>query len=146
MLLGLGQYSAEDIKLAPSSADLWTGSIYDPGMTPAAWTTEWVSTYQPTSMSSGGLLPVLQNVVSGAASVVAKFFDLQSAKAQAEAVKKVTRAVPVTTVTPQAPRAAGFSLGGSWPVLAIIGIGAFLVMRGKGGGKEAPKQRRRRRK
>jgi hypothetical protein len=141
MFLGLGQYSEEDIKLAPSSADLWTGSTYDIGMTPAAWVVD--INQQPGSMPSGGTLPVLQSIVSGAASVVSKFFDLQSAKAQAEAVKKVTGVVPVTTVTPQA---AGFSLGGSWPILAIIGIGAFLVMRGKGGGKEAPKQRRRRRK
>ncbi len=142
MFLGFGQYSAEDIEAIPAGGDLWTGSIYDPGMTPAAWTTEWVSTYQPSSMSSGGLLPVLQSVVSGAASVVAKFFDVQTAKTQA-AQAQAQRATGVLPITPTGVQTAGFSLAGSWPILAIIGIGAFLVMRGKKGTDVSEKKRRR---
>ncbi len=150
MFLGLGQYSEEDIALAPVGGDVWTGSVYDPGMTPAAWTSAWVATEQPTSLSSGGLLPVLQNVVSGAASVISKLFDVQAAKTAAAAAQKQTAAYIAAGIKPSVTgvQTAGFSLaslGGSWPILAIIGIGAFLVLKGKKGAAPEKKARRRRR-
>lgn len=140
MFLGLGQYSEEDIALNVEAgiADMWTGSSYDPGMTPASWVT--AINQQPSSMTSGGLLPVLQSVVSGAASIVGKFFDVQTAKTQAEALQKA-RQTGVITPTVTGVQTAGFSLGGSWPILAIVGIGAFLVMRGKKGA-DVPKRKR----
>lgn len=99
----------------------------------------------PTTVSSG-FLPVLQNVVSGAASVISKFFDVQAAKTQAAAVQQQTAALRAAGLYQPVPgvQTAGFNLGGSWPILAIIGIGAFLVLKGKGGA--APEKKRRRRK
>lgn len=44
-LMGFGQYESG------AGEDVWTGSIYDPGMIPAAWTTQWVSQYQPSVKS-----------------------------------------------------------------------------------------------
>jgi hypothetical protein len=48
MFMGrFGQYTAEDIE-----ADIWTGSVYDPGMVPSTRVTEWArQAYQPSTFA-----------------------------------------------------------------------------------------------
>jgi len=92
--------------------------------------------YPDTTSWTSGILPALQNVVSGAAPVIASYLNLQSVKSQAAAVTKMTPTQQAAYLAATAPRVvtpmqAGFALPSSWPILAIIGIGALLVFRGR---------------
>ena len=96
-----------------------------------------VSTLYPDTTSwTGGILPALQNVVSGAAPVVAAYLKLQSVKEQAAAVSKMTPTQQAAYLAATAPKVvtpvqARFALPSNWPILGIIAIGAFLVLRGR---------------
>lgn len=151
---GFGQYESE-----AGGGDIWAGSVYQPEteVTIApTWVKEWVGQYQPSipsSISSGGILPILTSLVTGAAAVGSKFIQLQSSKEQAKTVQQMRAAGTIPagyTLSPTGQlvpiQTAGFSLGGNWPILAIVGIGAFLVMRGKKSGPGEIKTRRVRRK
>jgi len=109
----------------------------------------------PESVKSEGLLPTLQNIVTGiltgAAPVVSKYFELETAKEKAEALSAVVKtaeakraaavsAAQISAATTRYPSYGaqllpGVDLASSWPILAIagIGIGAFLMLRGRGG-------------
>lgn len=101
--------------------------VYQAQVTPVnPDTTSWTS----------GLLPVLQNVVSGAAPVVAAYLNMQSVKSQASAISGMTPTQQAAYLAATAPKVvtpaqAGLALPSSWPILAIIGIGAFLVLKGR---------------
>jgi hypothetical protein len=147
-----GQYSAEDIELAPSG-DVWSGSTYDPGMTPASWVTSWVSTAPSSSGGSNitsGILPVLNSILSAGAQVGSAYLGLQAAKEKAAAVPVLAAAATTPAgytrtatgqLVPITPTQAGILGGMSWPIIGIIAIGAFLVLRG-GKGPSAPRRRR----
>ena len=110
---------------------------------PAAWVKEWVAKeYQPGTGTSGatvssGVLPILQSVITAAGSVGTAYLGLEKTKVQAQQAA----IAPKLITTTQQPITAGFDLGGNLPILAILGIGAFLVMRG---GKSTSGKRRRR--
>lgn len=97
---------------------------------------------QASSLKASSIFPALENIVSGAASVAGKYLQLLTTKEQAKTVQQQLQARTVTGAV-AAPVKAGFDLGSSWPILGIIGIGAFLVLRG---GKGKGIQRRKRRK
>ena len=114
--------------------------------------------------AEGGLLPALKNIVTGvleqAAPIVSKYFEFETAKERAEAVATSTRiaeaqraqAIAATQISPTATKypvygaqlIPGFDLASSWPILGIIGIGAFLIFRGRGKPATAPKKQRKR--
>lgn len=125
----MGQYEEYDV----SSGDVWTGSVYDPGATPAAWTTEWVKTEQPAVQQGGGswLTSFLSPLIGGAAQVGSAY--LQTQKPTGATI--LTSGGAATPVTVPATQQAGLLSGSMLPILGIIGIGAFLVLRGKRGKK-----------
>jgi len=90
----------------------------------------------PEASVYSGILPVLQNIVSGAAPVVAEFLKLQQVKSQAAAISTMTPTQQAAYLAATAPKVvtpvqAGFALPSNWPILGIIAIGAFLVLRGR---------------
>lgn len=92
--------------------------------------------YPDTTSVVGNVLPVLQSIVSGAAPVVAEYLKLQSVKSQAAAISQMTptqQAAYLATTAPKVvtPVQAGLALPSNWPILAIIGIGALLVLKGR---------------
>jgi len=90
----------------------------------------------PEASVYSGILPVLQNVVSGAAPIVSEFLKLQQVKSQAAAISTMTPTQQAAYLAATAPKVvtpvqAGFALPSNWPILGIIAIGAFLVLRGR---------------
>jgi len=90
----------------------------------------------PEASVYSGILPVLQNIVSGAAPIVSEFLKLQQVKSQAAAISTMTPTQQAAYLAATAPKVvtpmqAGFALPSSWPIFAIIAIGAFLVLRGR---------------
>ena len=89
----------------------------------------------PAAESGGGFLPVLQSLISSAGTVGGEFLKLQSMKTQVQALKTqsvLATKYPYLTTQPQA--ASLLPTGGTGTLLMIgaLGIGAFLLLRGKG--------------
>jgi len=120
MFYGLGQYEEY-------SPDMWKGSIYDLSS---------VSTGAQSSSSQA--LPVLQSLISSAGVVLGKYFELSAVKEQAEAAKtqaeilaKLRTPTTTTAIQPAAITPTTKIAGVEWPILAIIGFGIFVVLRGR---------------
>ena len=88
---------------------------------------------------SSGWLPTLQSVITAAGSVGTAYLGLEKTKVQAQQATIVPKVL--TTTQQVQPISAGFDLGGNLPILAILGIGIFLIMRG---GKSTSRRRSRR--
>jgi hypothetical protein len=183
MFLGLGQ-GYEDI-LASGGYDPTTGSavtdvISVADITPVVSSAD-LSAASPGAIgangSGGGLLPVLTSLVSGAASVITSYLNVQAVKTQAVAGVTATgivpagymrspttgQLVPISSVYPSglpsgysvnpttgqlvasSSLQAGLFSGSNLYILAIVGIGAFLMLRGKKNGTSSSGKKRRRR-
>lgn len=117
MFYGFGQYESYD-------PEMWKNSIY--------------ATESGGSVQSSSILPIFQSLISGASPVISKYFELQAAKQTAEAQKALAEATikraqlvpatgaPQTAVTPTAS-----IIPQNWPILAIIGIGLIVALRGR---------------
>ncbi len=108
------------------------------------------------AVRSEGLLPTLQNIVSGVLkevpTVLSSFLQYKQTKEQVEAQEKLAKEqlalleaqraamvaqAQVSATTTRYPTYGaqifpGFDLKQNWPILGIIGIGIFLALRGRG--------------
>jgi len=125
---------------------------YEQMAVPELWTVYEVPTINLSSVSteaqrsSTNILPVLSNIITSAGAVIGKVFETKAVKEQAEAAKAQaeTLARLRTTTIPAIQPTQPLKIAGiDWPILAIIGIGAFIVLRGKK--KEERRIRRRKR-
>lgn len=57
-------------------------------------------------------------------------------------VKANSKIIKYNSTTGEVVSTAGFNLGSSWPILAILGVGAFLIFRGGSKGKGKKSRRR----
>jgi hypothetical protein len=116
---------------------MWKGSIYD------------IQSASTGATVSSGALPVLQSLISAAGQVGAKYLEVsavkEQAKAQAEVLARLraqqATMIPTRIDSSPPPSPVTKIAGIEWPIWAIIGIGAFIVIRGKK--KETPKRKRR---
>ncbi|MCL6542057.1 MAG: hypothetical protein K6T87_15990 [Roseiflexus sp.] len=143
MFFGLGQYEVYD-------PEMWKSSIYNGKAQEYPSETRYVSLYQSTTgaQPSTSALPLLQNLISAVGQIGSKYLELsavkEQAKAQAELMERMrvqqAGVIPTQQKVPQYYQAPTAKIAGvEWPILAIIGIGAFLVLRG---GKDSGRRRK----
>jgi len=139
MFLGLGQYETYD----PTMWETWfptpVTTPYSPGSSGGAQTSE-------------SILPILQSLITAAGQVGAKYMEVEAAKtqaqAQAEAISRLraqqAALVPTVTPTTTTPTGGLAKIAGiEWPIWAILGVGAYLIVRGKKGRESEVRKRKR---
>lgn len=150
------QYDIFDIEYG----DVWTGSIYDPGMISSDWVSEWVSSYDPTNLTdiysmyynpdtgqlelplgtSASAQPIAPSVVSpvGGGGILQSVFSAGTSIAASLLAPKATTptTIPRTTIplTTQ-PSTILSSLTSNLPLLGVVGIGAYFLLKKKRGKK-----------
>lgn len=137
----LGQYEEGDY--VPSNTYDWSSLGLSWGVTPeqqaiAEVPVAGISTEPSVAPSGGGggswLTSLLSPLIGGAAQVGSAYLTTQRPTGTT-ILTSGGAATPVTSAVPQQAGIGGLFSGSMLPILGIIGIGAFLVLRGKKGKK-----------
>lgn len=119
------------------------GQTYEEEITPPAWVSEWVSQYQPGEVAAagGGFFDIMKSIVSVVSPIATSILKAYKPTFEIPGFTPIVTK-PAAATTAAAPTTVSTSIASimSNPLLlAGIGLGAFMLLRKKGG-----KKRRRR--